>query len=235
MEAARQQQNSSNNKSEAGALHKKHTHHQQAAARTQQEQALARLKARAEQRLPAPVTAPAAAAAADGAAAGNKQRLRAKVTTTAVSGMQWQAPSRCSSVRGSLELQQGCAGLALQVSSSNSGLRVQGAAVNNPRQQQQLPPPPPPPPQYIKVTGGSHQQVLSRHVSCSLRPHCQQAQLCAPVTAARPLTHAAAAAARMGCGRTWGELQAAVVGAAAVQPRKAGGNLEHRRRAQQCR
>jgi hypothetical protein len=235
---ARQQHNSSNTNA-AGAQ----TQQQQAAARTQQEQALARLqaqrlKSRAEQRLPAHVPAPAAAAAADDAPAGNKPRLRARVITTAGSGMQRQAPSCCSSVRGSLELQQGSAGRALQVSNSNGGLQVQGAAMNTSRQQQ---PPPPAPPQHLRgLTGSSHQQVLSRHVSssrgsCSLRPHCQQAQLCAPVTAARPHPHAAAATATMGCGHTWGELQAAVAGAAGVQPLKAGGNLEHRRRVQQCR
>lgn len=244
-----------------------------------QEQALAKLQAqrlsRAEQRLTA-ATRPAnvlaaevnhaavgsqhAAACSGTAAPKDKRRLRAKVTTTAGTGMQRQAPSRCGSnscsVRGSLEslphqqqLQQprnrpsGTAAQSLFSSPpqalgmlhvTGSLLQIQGTGVSQLQQQQQ---------QQPRVHASSRPVGLSHHGSgsgSSLRPQCQQAVLRAPATAsrARGLASASAAAlapAFMGCGAAWGELQAAAVGSAALQPPKGGSNLEHRRQVQQCR
>lgn len=251
-----------------------------------QEQALARLQAqrtkRAEQRLVAAVATPPAGVH-DGATVtstlsssniyvlgqpkpsvlgcSSSRRLRAKVTTTVGTGMQRQAPSRCSSaacsVRSSLEMQtqqaqHTSAGYVIQSLFSSAhkpagllqagrGLQVAGISVSKPQrhQQQQR--------QHDTATRTAQTAACGSHggrSSFSLRPQCQPALLCAPAAATRPSQGQAASAiahvldtAFMGCGAPWAELQTAVVGAGAgaVQPPRAGSNLEHRHRVQQCR
>jgi hypothetical protein len=250
----------------------KQAHHPHAA---RQEHALAKLQAqrllnRAEQRLTA-ATRPADARAAEfnheavgsqhafakpATAAPQSKRLRAKVTTTAGSGMQRQAPSRCSSatcsVRGSLESlhqqQQSrnrtSAPAAHSLFSSmpraagtsqvaNGMLQIQGTGVSHPQQQQR---------QQSRLPAAGRPAGLSHHGSGSrfaLRPHCQQAVLRAPATASRPYGYSSASAGAlgptfMGSGVAWVDLHAAAARSAAVQP-QGGSNLEHRRQVQQCR
>jgi hypothetical protein len=259
-------------------IHKNKQAHQPHAA--SQKHALAKLQAqrllsRAEQRLtaatrPANVSAtefnhepigsqPAVSKPATAAPQSNR-RLRAKVTTTAGSGMQRQAPSRCSSttgsVRGSLESlpheqQQsnkqhsapaahslfGSVPQAPSVSQIPNGLlQIQGTGISHPQQPQRQQ-------QQSRLQTLGPPVGLSHHgsgSSFSLRPHCQQAVLRAPVPARRPHGRASASAAAlvptlMGCGVAWGDFHAAADQSAAVQPPKGGSNLEHRRQVQQCR